>query len=276
LQPLQGTAPDVAKYANLASTAFPGTSSSGSFAAWFSSQRTVRRIALAAVLLLTVASAWLLVRVRRVQNELDRYRAESVSGTGQSALEKQLQTERDRNNVLEQQLQAQRQERTKLQGEISRRQNGTDGFGRQANQQTGTRAALILSPTLFRGGGKIKTLAFTQGTEPPPLALILREGVHHDGYIAVLKANQGERVSVPGVFRSEPGRGPRGARSVTVQLPARLLKNGDYRLFLSGQSSGKAGGAGPGDQLTANGTEVQETERSQNQVFTYTFRVSIR
>ena len=276
LPALLRTAPDVAKPANLASPAFPGTTSSSSFAAWLSSQWTVGRIALAAALLLTVTSALLLVRVRRVQNELDRFRADSVSGPDQTALEKQLKNERDRNNALEQQLQAQQQERTRLQDEISRRQNGTDGSGHQANQQTGTRTALILSPTLFRGGGKTQTLSFTSGTEPPPLELILGEGVHHGRYTAVLKANQGERVSVPGVFRSEPGRGSRGARSVTVQLPARLLKNGDYRLFLSGQRSGTGGGAGPGDQLTANGTEAQETERSQNQVFTYTFRVSIK
>lgn len=95
-------------------------------------------------------------------------------------------------------------------------------------------AAFILTPGLSRDGGSARNLIIPQGTTQIQLRLPLEQGTSRDfkNYRVLLSLADGARVW-SGAVR------PAGDRTLVMNLPAHLVRRGDYVLELKGVTAGE-------------------------------------
>jgi hypothetical protein len=94
--------------------------------------------------------------------------------------------------------------------------------------------AFALTSGLVRGDDEPERLVIPRGTE----VVLLRFGLEDEGhktYRASLRTPEGEEVPLTSSVRVS---GTKTARTATLRVPARLLKDGDYILRLNGTAAG--------------------------------------
>src|SRR5262249_50030055 len=159
------------------------------------------------------------------QNQLDQ-----LSASGQlnnQELQRQLAEEQARNAQLDQELQKEKADMANLQEQIAKLSGQEHPEKEQPHRSL---FALILSPGTERGGGQNPELKLSPGAASYSLKLRLEDD-SFPSYTASLRALDGTEIALPGRLKAA---GPRSARSITVTLPVRALRKGDYRLRLYG------------------------------------------
>jgi len=190
----------------------------GSWLAWIGESRPRRfamlKMALGAIAAcgLAVLAGFLLLETQRLHREL-------------AQLQSQQTASQEHIRQLEQQIVNSRA------GE----NNPVDHSGPSARRELTVSALLI--PGLSRGAGEHNT---SGRLEIPAAASWVRlmlelERDDYPRYEAVIETPEGKRVSLVEGLASEPGE--KGGRIVSMRLPSRALKNGDYVITLSGQKS---------------------------------------
>lgn len=190
----------------------------------------VARFALgAAMLLLLIGGAWLITEMLRLRSQLNRMQAQNQS---RQALEQQVEMERRRSEELAARLNQEKQQREQ-----------TDESLRQLTESSETTspapkpviASLTLLPGISRGAGEKSTLVVPEDARLARLQIGIEPEEPYKTFAVELRTIAGRQV-----WNREnlPFRDRRGARSVTLTLPATALKPGEYELRLKGVADG--------------------------------------
>lgn len=200
--------------------------------AFFRGLNPVPRFAMAAaMLLLLVGGAWLITEMLRLRNQLNQMQAEDQSRQDQrQRLEQQVEAERRRNEELAARLNQEKQQREQ-----------TDESLRQLSESADTPApkptiaSLILLPGISRGAGEKPRLVLPENARLARLQIGLEPEETYKTFAAELRTIGGRQI-----WNRENliARDRRGARSVTLTLPAPVLKPGEYELRLKGVADG--------------------------------------
>lgn len=192
----------------------------------------VGRLALgAAMLLLVVGGAWLMIETLRLRNQLNRMQAENQSRQNErQALEQQVEMERRRNEELAARLNQEKQQREQ-----------TDESLRQLSESAETPApkpviaSLTLLPGISRGAGEKPRLVVPEDARLARLQIGIEPEEPYKTFAVELRTIAGRQV-----WNREnlSVRDRRGARAVTLTLPATVLKPGEYELRLKGVAEG--------------------------------------
>ena len=192
----------------------------------------VGRLALgAAMLLLLIGGAWLMIETLRLRNQLNRMQAENESRQNErQALEQQVEMERRRNEELAARLNQEKQQREQ-----------TDESLRQLSESAETPApkpviaSLTLLPGISRGAGEKPRLVVPENARLVRLQIGIEPEESYKTFAVELRTIGGRHV-----WNREnlAVRDRRGARAVTLTLPATVLKVGEYELRLKGVAEG--------------------------------------
>lgn len=207
--------------------------------------------ALACGLILAVGvAAWLGLRAWQLSARLDRLQAQQslppADTEALARLRQQLEEERARRESAAQELAREQERRVGLEQEVVRLKEGVQGemagaspmpshtterpTRRETRGPSGTVLALTLTSGLVRESGGTNTLRLT----PSTTTVRLRLDVGADDYMnyrAILGNADGETLlSIPAL---RP-RAVRSGRVVVFDVPANLLKGGDYQVKLAG------------------------------------------
>ena len=205
-----------------------------SLEAFFRGLNPVARFAMsAAMLLLLIGGALLITEMLRLRNQLNRMQAENESRQNErQALEQRVEAERRQNEELAARLNQEKQQRE--QTDESLRQ-----LSESANAETPAPkpiiASLILLPGLSRGAGEKPRLVLPDNARLARLQIGIEPEETYKTFAVELRTIGGrhiwnrENLSV---------RDRRGARAVTLTLPATVLKPGEYELRLKGVAEG--------------------------------------
>ena len=169
---------------------------------------------LAAAVLLSVSVVWLLVEIQRLRGRIGQM-ASSHSAEVE-ALQKRGADERLRVDRLRDELENARRQQAQV------KERSAPAF-----------VVLALTPGLARDPASApKRLAMQPGTESVQVDLTLRSSAEYAGYRATLRTADGSEVWKSGNLRA-------AGRIVRCNLPARLLRPGDYELLLEGITPGR-------------------------------------
>ncbi len=213
-----------------------------SFLSLFSFQSPVLQFGMAAaVLLLTIGGVWLFVQNAKMRGDLanlQNKQAEEQRRLEQQIEEKQKEKERLEGELSQEREQSQQdqkrieeleEKRKQLEREIEEARKQSNQR-KQQNQSPENRSifAVLLPGGSRDGGEEMKTVELTKNVKTLALSLqLLRTGDYKSYAVTVKSVEEG------GEILSRSNLKARG-KYVSVQIPTRLLKNGDYKLTLSG------------------------------------------
>jgi len=201
----------------------------------------------AAVLLLMLGGVWLFVQNAKMRGDLatlQNKQAEEQKRLEQQIEEKQKEKERLEGELAQEKEQSQQdqkrideleEKRKQLEREIedARRQSNQQ---RQQNQSQENRSILaVLLPDASRDPSQgMQTVQITNNVKTLRLSLqIIPEGDYKSYGVSVKSVDQEGEIFSRSQLKAR-------GKSVMVQIPTRLLKNGDYKLTLSGFGANRA------------------------------------
>ncbi len=207
-----------------------------SFEAFFRGLNPAGKFAFAAImLLLLVGGAWLLTETLRLRSQRTRLQAENQSRQSErQALEQQVEAERKRNEELAARLGQEKQQREQ-----------SDQSLRQLSETRDTTtptprpviASLTLLPGISRGGGEKPSLVLLENARLVRLQIGIDPEEQYRAFAAELRTVAGRQIWTR---ENLTAHSRRGARSISITVPATALKPGEYELKLSGVT--EAGG----------------------------------
>jgi len=203
-------------------------------AAFFQGMNPAGRIALAtATLLIIVGGAWLITQTLTLRSQVNRLQAQQSSQQNaqeneRQALQRQVESERRRNQELSAQLDQEKQQRAQSDESLRR-------LSETVKQPTEAPRSIIASLTLLPGISRGAT------TQPklilPPNASVARLQIgiepeeDYKSFGVELRTTSGRPVWMRD---SLTARSSRGGRSIRLTLPASALLPGEYELRLKG------------------------------------------
>jgi hypothetical protein len=179
--------------------------------------QTARWLLAAAVLVIAIASGWLITTSVRLKNQLNQMETERQAlQQREQELQQQINEQQAGREQLLEQLRREQAERARLEQELARV---------DANQQS-LIASLNLYPGLLRDPGKTTALIIGASTRLARMRINF-EGKRYPSYRAVVQTVDEDTLW------QRSGLKPAG-NTVTVDIPASLLKGSDYLVTLSG------------------------------------------
>jgi hypothetical protein len=216
------------KKESLAPRARAPLSWTGALAAFLRGLNPAARFALAAAaLLILIGGPWLFIENQRLRSELAR--EQQSREQQQQALQQQMAEERARGEET-----AARLEREQQQSERS--QELTRQLERALEKSTTRRApsamvSLALWPGISRSGGARPILVLPQATGRARLQIGIEPEDEYSRFSVELRAQGGQQVRAEDNLRA---RALQGGRAVVLNLPANILRSGQYELTLKG------------------------------------------
>ena len=184
----------------------------------------------AAALLVVIGGFWLIAESVRLRAQLIELRAEQQSREReQHTLQQQIADERARREELSTELQRERDERERSQqlaGELQRQMEAST-----AQPSPSTVVSLALWPGLSRNSGTRPKLVLPQSAQRVRVQVGVEPEDEYRSFRAELRAPGGNQIWSQGDLPAHRGR---AGRVVILNLPARLLRAGDYELLLKG------------------------------------------
>jgi hypothetical protein len=192
------------------------------------------RFAMAAVILLImIGGAWLMIQTLRMRNQLTQLQAENQSRQSErQALERQVELERKQNAELSARLNQEKQQRE--QSDDSLRELSETGDTTNPPPRP-VIASLLLLPGLSRGGSEKPRLVLPADARLARLQIGIEPEEQYKAFAVELRTVAGRQVWTR---ENLIVRNRRGARAVTLMLPATVLKPGEYELRLKGVAEG--------------------------------------
>jgi uncharacterized membrane-anchored protein YhcB (DUF1043 family) len=182
-----------------------------------SNRQAGRWLLAAAALVIAVAVGWLITTSLRLKNHLEQMESERQAlQQREQELQQQLSEEQAGREQLLEELRREQAERARLEQELTRV---------DSNQQS-LIASLNLYPGLVRGAGKTTALIIGASTRLARLRVNF-EGKRYPSYRAVLQTVEGKTLWQRDALKA-------AGNSITVDIPASLLKESDYLVTLSG------------------------------------------
>src|SRR4030095_4927592 len=168
----------------------------------------------AALLLLAIATAWLIFARTRIRNELTQIQKQNeTTESNRRALEEQIAKAREKNDQLSSEL-----------AQLKPGQPSPSPVPSPTQEATAPTYAFFLSPILIRGSGDPQTLSIPAGTEIVRLQMSVDpEGVER--FQVRVRTVEGQQIWQQHVQNS-------GKKAVATQIPANRLPRGDYILTL--------------------------------------------
>jgi anti-sigma factor RsiW len=202
----------------------------GLFKALLAGLNPVAQFALiAAALLVMIGGAWLIVESVRLRAQVTALRAEQQSRErDEQALKQQLADDGTRREELATELQRERDERERSQqlaGELQRKLDEST-----ARPAPSAIVSLALWPGLSRTSGARAKLALPQSAQSVRVEVGVEPEDEYRSFGVELRGPTGPVWSQ----RNLPARRVRAGRAVILNLPARLLRPGNYELLLKG------------------------------------------
>lgn len=196
----------------------------------------VARFAMAmAVLLVLIGGVWLITERIRLRNQLARLQAEKQSQANeQQALERRIDLERRRSEELAAQLNQERQQREQTDETVRQLSESGDPTTPPPRPII---ASLTLLPGISRGGGDKPGLSLPENARLVRLQIGIEPEEQYKTFAVELRTSAGRQVWNR---QNLSARSTRGARAVSLTLPATVLKSGEYELKLSGLTEGGA------------------------------------
>ena len=181
----------------------------------------------AAALLIVIGSSWLIVDSMRLRAELQR--EQQSHEREQRALEEQIAGERARSEEMAASLERERQQSERSQELARELEREIEESATKPSQPPV--ASLTLWPGITRSGGARVRLALTETTRRVRLQIGIEPEDQYSRFRVELRAQGGQQVWAEDNLRARP---IRGGRAVVLNLPARILKAGEYELTLEG------------------------------------------
>lgn len=200
--------------------------------------------ALAAALVLMIGSAWLFVENRRLSGDVQQAREEKDqliqrSGANEAeAVQKREELERD--------ISALRAQGGEMEAKIQQKERELEALrlaARSADTQpTASQiATFILSPGLTRGTDEPEKLIISAAARLIQLQLDLEREEDYQSFVAEIRTARGNLAwSESGLALKRTSYG----RAVFLNIPAKLISNGEYEVALKGAGSGKVEAVG--------------------------------
>jgi len=190
----------------------------------------VGRFATAAVMLLVLAGgAWLIFETLRLRNQLTHMQAENQSRHNErQALEQRVELERRRNAELSAQLNQEKQQREQADESLRQLSEAGDAATPQPRPII---ASLTLLPGLSRGGGERPSLVLQENARLVRLQIGIEPEEQYKTFAVELRPNAGRQIWSR---ENLSAKNRRGARAITLTVPATILKPGQYELRLTG------------------------------------------
>jgi hypothetical protein len=184
----------------------------------------------AAALLVVIGGSWLIAEGLRLRAQLAELRAEQQSyERQQQALQQQIADERARREDISTQLQREREQRERSQqlaGELQRRLEES-----AAQSSPSAVVSLALWPGISRGGGTRAKLVIPQAAQRVRVRIGVEPEDKYQSFRVEFRAPGGQPVWTQ---ENLSVRRIRGGRAVILNLPASLLRAGEYELALKG------------------------------------------
>ncbi|HKG23458.1 MAG TPA: hypothetical protein VKC34_16280 [Blastocatellia bacterium] len=189
----------------------------------------------AAALLVVIGGPWLVAESLRLRAELSGLRAEQQSRERQQqALQQQIADEQARREDLSTQLQREREQREHSQQLVGELQRELEGSTAQPPQPAVV--SLALWPGISRSGGARPKLVLPQAARRVRIQIGVEPEDEYQSFRAELRAPGGQPIWTRG---SLSARRVRAGRAVILNLPASILKAGEYELVLKGVTGEK-------------------------------------
>ena len=187
----------------------------------------------AAALLIVVGGFWLIADGLRLRAQLAELRAAQQSDERQQeALRQQVADEQARREDLSTQLQREREQRERSQqlvGELQRQ------LEESAPPPTPSAVvSLVLWPGISRGGGGRSKLVIPQAAQRVRVQIGVEPQDDYQSFRVELRAPGGQPVWTQANLSA---RRVRGGRAVTLNLPAGILRAGEYEMALKGATA---------------------------------------
>jgi len=197
------------------------------FKSYFSPQNTGKRVSLATLAIMLLVTIWLVIGIIRLQNELNRLRAERM--VQEDRLQQQAQQERARADELNLRLKREQDQNGRLEQMFGEMQ------AQLLKQKLPSVISLVLSPSFIRDqAGKIKKVQIPPRARQLNIQLNLKGDIHYKSYQAILLTADGaERWSQDLLLAQQTASG----RAIILKLPSDLLAEGDYELRVKGYAA---------------------------------------
>lgn len=200
-----------------------------SLLALFGIQNSALQFALAAamVLVLTLGFSWLILESARLRNQLTQVETARIQQEREAAM--QTAEQRARSEELAKALEQERNNRQQIERELAQERERRD---KESPTQggIGAVASFVLSAGLVRDDAGAKQLAIPQSAEQVLLQLNVRRTGEYKSYLATLQTLEGEELVAKRARPKDSG------KAVVMNLSAKVLKPGDYKLSLSGMT----------------------------------------
>ncbi len=184
----------------------------------------------AAALIIVIGGSWLAAESLRMRSELSELRAEQQSREReQQAFHQQIADEQARREELSAQLQREREQRERSQQLIGELQRELEESATQPSQPAVV--SLALWPGISRSGGARPKLALPQAARRVQIQIGVEPEDEYQSFRAELRAPGGQPIWTQD---SLSARRVRAGRAVILNLPANVLKAGEYELVLKG------------------------------------------
>ena len=184
----------------------------------------------AAALLIVVGGFWLIAEGLRLRAQLAGLRAEQqASERQQQTLRQQVADEQARREDLSAQLQREREERERSQQMVGELQRGLQESA--ARPSPSAVVSLALWPGISRGGGTRSKLVVPQAAQRVRLQIGVEPEDVYRSFRVELRAPAGAPAWTQANMTA---RRVRGGRAVILNLPASILRTGEYELALKG------------------------------------------
>jgi hypothetical protein len=184
----------------------------------------------AAALLIVIGGSLLVIETLRLRAQVARLQAEQTAHEQrEQSLEEQLAEQRQRSQELANGLQREQQQRERNQELIRELEREREESGALPSQSAVV--SLALWPGISRGGGARPRLVLPRSTRTVRLQVGVEPGDEYPGFRAELRAPGGQTVWTQDDLSA---RQVRAGRAVILNLPASILRAGEYELALKG------------------------------------------
>ena len=184
----------------------------------------------AAALIIVIGGSWLAAESLRLRAELSELRAEQQSREReQQALQQQIADEQARREDLSARLQSEREQRERSQQLIAELQRELEESATRPSQPAVV--SLSLWPGITRSGGARPKLTLPQAAQRVRIQIGVEPEDEYQSFRAEVRAPGGQPIWAEDNLSA---RRVRAGRAVILNLPASVLKAGDYELVLKG------------------------------------------
>ncbi len=203
----------------------------GTLAAFLRGLNPAARFSLAAAALIVVIGlSWFVAESLRLRSELSELRAEQQSREReQQVLQQQIAEEQARREDLSAQLEREREAGERSQQLIDELERELEKSATPPSQPAVV--SLALWPGISRSGGARPKLVLPQDARRVRIQIGVEPEDEYQSFSAELRALGGQPVWAQGGLSARP---VRAGRAVTLNLPASILKAGEYELVLKG------------------------------------------